>query len=291
MKYKILNNGVKMPILGLGVYQIWDQKQCEETVINAINNGYRLIDTAEMYANEEAVGNAIKKSGVDRKELFITTKVWIPDDYYHYYERVLEVVQNSLRKLQTEYIDLVLIHNSYGDYHSAWRALEYLYEKGVVKAIGVSNFMSDKLVDLCLTSKIKPMVNQIEMNPFYQRHDDQVWADKYNVALESWASFGEANPELFNNKVLKRIAEQHIKTVPQIILRWLIQRDVIVIPKSVHENRLIENMNVFDFTLSEKEMEEIKNIDTKKPIFFDMHDPDAVEKLIGFRKWLEKNGR
>ena len=286
MKYVTLNNGLKMPILGLGVYQIWDLQQCEDTVATAIKHGYRLIDTAEVYLNEEAVGRGIKKSGVDRSELFITTKVWPAEDSYRYYEHVIESVHTSLKKLQTDYLDLVLIHNSCGDYHSAWKALEYLHNKGLIKSIGVSNFMTDKLVDLCLTARIKPAINQIEINPFYQRWDDDQWANKYNVVLESWASFGEGNAELLNNEVLKAIAEKHNKTIHQIILRWLIQRGIVVIPKTIHEERLIQNFDVFNFKLSDEEMQNIKNIDKNTSLFFNMHNPETVEWLTGFRKLL-----
>lgn len=276
MKYVTFSNGVEMPILGLGVYDFWDLNQCEETVLKAIQHGYRLIDTAEMYRNEEAVGNAILKSGIDRKEMFITTKVWFTDDYYHYYEKVINTVNESLKKLQTDYIDLVLLHSSFSDYYSGWRALEDLYNQGKIRAIGVSNFPVDKLMDLTFTAKISPMINQIEMHPLYQRWEIQEWSDKFNIVTESWASLARANKTVFNDPTLLAIAKEHNKTVAQVILRWLIQRGVVVIPKSVHEDRLIENFDVFDFELTEANMSDIAKLDQNWPLFWNMDAPETT---------------
>lgn len=279
MKYKTLSNGVKMPMLGLGVYQITDLKLCEQTVINAIKHGYRLIDTAEVYFNEEAVGQGIKKSGIDRSELFITTKVWFGGDCY---DRTIKTVHESLQKLQTNYIDLVLVHSPSGDYYKTWKALEDLYKQGIIRAIGVSNFSPSRLVDLCLNAEIKPMINQIEMHPFYQRYQDEVWDKKYNVAVESWGSFAEGKNDMFNNPVLLSIANKHNKSIAQVILRWLLQRDVIVIPKTVNENRLVENMNVFDFELDSDDLNSIATLDENRTLFFDSQEPQAIERLYYF---------
>ena len=279
MIYKTLSNGVKMPMLGLGVYQMRDLQQCEDIVATAIKHGYRLIDTAEVYFNEEAVGRGIKKSGVDRSELFITTKVWFGGDCY---DRTIKTVQESLEKLQTDYLDLVLIHSPSGDYYRSWQALEDLYKKGIIKAIGVSNFAPARLVDLCLNTEIRPMINQIEMHPFYQRTQDELWDTKYGVALESWGSFVEGKNDVFNNPILVEIAEKHHKTVAQVILRWLLQRDVVVIPKTVHENRLIENLNVFDFELDYEDLISIATLDENHTFFFNSQEPRAIERLFYF---------
>lgn len=280
MKYKTLNNGVNMPIIGFGVYQIWDLQQCENSVIQAIKNGYRMIDTALVYKNEIAVGNGIKKSKIDRKDIFITTKVWYGPDGYN---TTKETIKNSIKNLQTDYIDLVLIHQPYGDYYGSWKALEELYNQKVIRAIGVSNFSPERLVDLCMNSKIRPMVNQIEMHPFFQRDNEIEWAKKYNVAIESWASFAECKNDIFNNSTLLEIAKKHNKTTAQVILRWLTQKDVIVIPKTVTESRMIENISIFDFELSESEMEAIKKLDTNKTLFFDHASPEACEYLSSFK--------
>lgn len=281
MKYKTLNNGVKMPIIGFGVYQIWDLQLCENSVLKALEKGYRMIDTALVYQNEIAVGNAIKKSNIDRSEIFITTKVWYGSDGYNLTK---ETISNSLKYLQTDYIDLVLIHQPYGDYYGSWKALEELYEKKIIRAIGVSNFSSERLVDICLNSKIKPMVNQIEMHPFYQRDDLIEWAKKYDVAIESWASFAECKNDIFNNPILVSIAKKYNKTPAQIILKWLIQKDVIVIPKTVTESRMVENISIFDFDLSDQDMKEIKKIDTNTTLFFDHTKPESCEYIDSFRK-------
>lgn len=279
MIYKTLSNGVKMPMLGLGVYQIRDFQLCEDIVATAIKHGYRLIDTAEVYFNEEAVGKGIKKSGINRKELFITTKVWFGGDCY---DRTIKTVRESLKKLQTNYIDLVLIHSPSGDYYRSWKALEDLYKQGVIKAIGVSNFSPARLVDLCLNVEIKPMINQIEIHPFYQRTQDELWNSKYGVALESWSSFVEGKNDVFSNSILLDIAKKHNKTVAQIILRWLLQRNIIVIPKTIHEDRLIENFNVFDFELDQKDLLNIATLDENHSFFFNSQEPRAIERLFYF---------
>lgn len=279
MIYKTLNNGVKMPMLGLGVYQIRDLDECEHVVETAIKNGYRLIDTAEVYFNEEAVGRGIKKSGIDRKELFITTKVWFGGDCY---DRTIKTVKESLQKLQTDYLDLVLIHTPSGDYYRSWKALEDLYKQGIIRAIGVSNFAPARLVDLCLNAEIKPMINQIEMHPFYQRVEDELWDSKYDVALESWGSFVEGKNDVFSNVILKEIANKHNKTVAQVILKWLLQRGVVVIPKTVHEDRLVENMNVFDFELDIEDLINIATLDEKHSFFFNTQEPRAIERVFYF---------
>lgn len=273
MVYKKLYNGVMMPIIGYGVYQI-SKEECERCVLDALSVGYRHIDTAQSYFNEEEVGSAITKSGVPREEIFITTKIWI-DNYG--YEACKKSVEESLKKLKTDYIDLVLLHQPFSDYYGAWKALEELYEQGKIKAIGVSNFYSDRLVDICRFARIKPMVNQIETNPLNAQKEAHKWLDKYQVAHEAWAPLGEKRNGLFDNKVLNKIAKAHNKSVAQVILRWELQNDVIVIPKSTHKERMEENFNIFDFTLSDKEMEEINNIDTGNSLFFSHYDPKMVE--------------
>ena len=273
MEYKKLYNGVLMPKIGYGVYQI-SKEDCERCVLEALSVGYRHIDTAQSYFNEEEVGNAIKKSGIDRKEIFITTKIWI-DNYG--YDNCKKSVEESLKKLQTNYIDLVLLHQPFSDYYGAWKALEDLYEQGVIRAIGVSNFYPDRLVDICKFARIKPMVNQIETNPYNAQKQAHEWLNKYNVAHEAWAPLGEKRNGLFENETLNKIAKIHNKTVAQVILRWELQNDVIVIPKSTHKERMIENFNILDFELSDKEMEEINNLDTSNSLFFSHYDPKMVE--------------
>ena len=258
MKYVTLTNGIKMPIIGYGVYQV-SKDECERCVLDALEVGYRLIDTAQAYFNEEEVGKAIKKSGIKREDLFITSKVWIE----HYgYEECKKSVEESLKKLGLEYIDLMLLHQPFGDYHGAWRALEEMYETGKIKAIGVSNFYPDRLVDICSFARIKPMVNQIETHPLFQRDVDNEWMRKYNVQHEAWASFGEGRGGLFTNPTLEKIGNKYGKTPAQVMLRWAIQRDIIVLPKSTHKDRMIQNFNVFDFELSLDDMNEIKKLDT-----------------------------
>lgn len=281
MDYVSLSNGVKMPILGYGVYQV-SKDECERCVLDALKVGYRHIDTAQSYFNEEEVGNAIKKSGISRKEIFLTSKVWIE----HYgYEECKQSVLESLRKLQIDYIDLMLLHQPFGDTFGAWRALVELYNEGKLKAIGVSNFGSDRLVEFCLFNDMKPMVNQIETNPLCQQVEARKWLDKYSVVHESWAPFGEGRNGLFENEVLKNIGNKYNKTPAQVMLRWNIQRGVVVIPKSTHLERIKENFEVFDFELSQEDMQKIEKLDTQKSLFFSHYDPEMVE---WFAKMVEE---
>ena len=269
MEYKILSNGIQMPKIGFGVFQIEDEKICEQAVMDAIDVGYRHIDTAAAYLNEEAVGRAIKNSGVDREELFITTKLWIQD---HGEEKTKKAFQKSLDKLGLDYLDLYLIHKPYGDYYGAWRAMEDLYEEGLIKAIGVTSFRDERLQDLFLHNEIKPMVNQIETNVWYQQKDSEDFLKKEGIAHEAWAPFAEGNNDVFSNPVLKEIGKKYEKSVAQVMLRWLLQRDVMVIPKSVKKERMQENIDVFDFELSSKDMEAIAELDTGKSTILDDED-------------------
>lgn len=279
-----LNNGIEMPILGFGVFQIPDATECERCVIDAINTGYRLIDTAVSYMNEQAVGNAIKNCGIDRKELFITTKVWVQD---HGYENTKKSFQQSLDKLQTDYLDLYLIHQPYGNVHGTWRAMEELYEAGKIKAIGVANFQPDRLMDLIVFNKIPPAVNQIETHPFNQQISTQSFLIDNNVQIESWGPFAEGRNNIFRNEILMAIAKEYNRSVAQIILHWLVQRGIVVIPKSVRKERMKENFNIFDFELSADDNEKIKNLDTKTSLFFDHRDP-AMVKWMANRKLGEQ---
>ncbi len=271
-----LNNGVEMPILGFGVYQIHDLTLCEKCVNDAIRAGYRLIDTAASYMNEKAVGLGIKRSGVPREELFITTKLWIQDAGY---ERTKLAFQKSLQRLGLDYLDLYLIHQPFGDVYGSWRAMEELYREGKIKAIGVANFESDRLVDLLLHNEIIPAVNQVETNPFCQQIESTDVMEEYNVQIESWAPFAEGKNDIFHNRVLKSIGDKYHKSVAQVILRWLIQRNVVAIPKSVHVERIKENFDVFDFELSKENMESIKALDTKQSCFFSHRDPFMIAML------------
>ena len=274
MEYVKLNNGVKMPILGFGVYQI-PQSETKQAVLDAIKTGYRLIDTAQSYFNEKEVGDAIKECGVKREELFITSKVWI--DKYGY-ENCRKSVEESLKKLQTDYIDLMLLHQPFADYYGAYRALEDLYHEGKIRAIGVSNFYPDRLADICLFGrKVIPAVNQIETNPINQRTYDQEVMEKYGVKQEAWAPFGEGRNNMFTNPTLVEIGKKYNKSAAQVILRWLIQRGVIVVCKSTHLKRIQENFNVFDFKLSKDDMDKIKALDTGDSLFFNHQDPKMVE--------------
>jgi 2,5-diketo-D-gluconate reductase A len=276
-----LNNGVEMPILGFGVFQVTDLKDCEKSVLNAFDIGYRMIDTAASYMNEEAVGRAIKKSGLDRKELFITTKLWVQDTGY---ENTKKAFDRSLNKLQLDYLDLYLIHQPYGDVHGSWRAMEALYKAGKVKAIGVANFQPDRVMDLIVFGgKISPVINQIETHPFNQQQEVQKFLKDNNVQIQSWGSFAEGKNNIFKNELLVNLASKYNKSVAQIILRWLTQRGVIVIPKSVHKERMIENYDIFDFDLSAEDIESIKSLDTKTSLFFDHRDPEII-KWFGTRK-------
>ncbi len=271
-----LNNGVEIPIVGFGVFQMTNQEECERSVVDAIQIGYRLIDTAASYLNEEAVGRGIKKSGVPREELFITTKLWVQDASYEGAKRAFE---HSTKRLGVEYLDLFLIHQPYGDVYGAWRAMEELYEAGKVKAIGVSNFQPDRITDFVLHNKIVPMVNQIEVNPFDQQIDAQKLLKENKIQTEAWAPFAEGRNDIFKNEVLTTIAKKHDKSVAQVILRWLVQRDIVVLSKSVKKERITENFNVFDFELSEEDMNTIKTLDTKTSSFFDHRDPEWVKAL------------
>ena len=274
MKTIKLNNGVEMPILGYGVYQVPDYDECKKSVLTALEAGYRSIDTAQAYQNEEAVGDAIKESGIDRKELFITTKLWITDFGY---EAAKKAFKLSLEKLQLEYVDLYLLHQPFGDVHGAWKALEELYKERKIRAIGVSNFYPDRVMDLINFNEITPMVNQIETNPFYQRNEDHAFLVEEGVVHESWAPFAEGRGEFFNNEVLAGIGEKYGKSVAQITLRWMIQRDVVVIPKSVTPSRIKENIDVFDFELSQEDMDAIAALDKNESQFFSHRDPATVK--------------
>ena len=280
MNYIKLNNGIKMPILGFGVFQMTDAQECERSVVDAIQSGYRLIDTAASYLNEVAVGKAIKSSGVAREELFITTKLWIQKDGY---ESTMKAFGNSLKRLQLDYLDLYLIHQPYGDIYGEWQAMEELYKEGKVRAIGVANFHPDRLIDLMINNQIVPAINQIETNPFHQQIDTQKFLKENNVQIESWGPFAEGRNNIFHNEILLAIADKYNKTVAQIILRWLIQRGIIAIPKSVRKERMVENFKIFDFELNSEDMVTIVTLDTNKSMFFDHRDPEIVQWL-GNRK-------
>lgn len=276
METVTLSNGVKMPVLGYGVYQVTPE-ECERCVLDALAAGYRLLDTAQSYFNEEQVGSAIRRSGVPREEIFLTTKVWVE----HYgYEAAGDSVLESMRKLKTDYLDLVLLHQPYADYYGAYRALEELYEEGKIRAIGVSNFYPDRLVDLASFARIRPMVNQVEIHPYHQQQEAKHWMDKYGVQAEAWAPFGEGRGGLFRDSVLTEIGQKHGKTAAQVVLRWHLQRGVVVIPKSVRPERMRENIDVFDFALSAEEMERISALDQKQSAFFSHQDPNVVEWFV-----------
>lgn len=277
MQTVTLNNGVTMPILGFGVYQIPDAEECENAVYEALQIGYRLIDTAAGYMNEEAVGHAIQRSGVPREELFITTKLWIQDAGY---ESAKLAFAKSLQKLQVDYLDLYLIHQPFGDYYGAWRAMEELYKEGKIKAIGVSNFLPDRLMDLIVHNDILPAINQVETHPFHQQIDNATFMKEQGVQIQSWGPFAEGRNQMFSNELLTSIAEKHSKSVAQVILRWLVQRDVVVIPKSVRKERLAENFDIFSFELSREEMEQIATLDTRESLFLSYLDPE-IAKMLG----------
>lgn len=283
MDYVTLANGVKMPQLGYGVYQV-TKEECERCVLDALDVGYRAIDTAQSYFNEAEVGDALQKSGLKREEIFLTTKVWI--EHYGYEQAKASVLQ-SMEKLKTDYIDLVLLHQPFADYYGAYRALEDLYEEGKLRAIGVSNFYPDRLVDLASFARIKPMVNQIETHPLNQQIEAHEWLKKYGVIHEAWAPFGEGRGNMFTNPVLQKIGDKHNKTVAQVILRWQLQRGIVVIPKSTHKERMAQNLDVFDFTLTSEDMQAIAALDTKTSSFFSHQDPAMVEwfvKMVEERK-------
>ena len=276
MQKVVLNNGVEMPILGFGVFQVPDAEECETSVSEAIQVGYRLIDTAAAYGNEEAVGKAIKRSGVAREEIFVTTKLWIQDAGY---EGAKKAFERSLRNLQLDYLDLYLIHQPYGDVYGSWRAMEELYQAGQIRAIGVSNFQPDRIMDLIVYNEVIPAVNQIETHPFNQQIETQKFLQENNVQIESWGPFAEGKNNIFSNELLLSIAGKYQKTVAQVILRWLTQRGVIAIPKSVRKERIVENFNIFDFELSSEDMNAIATLDTKVSSFFDHRDPEMVKAL------------
>jgi 2,5-diketo-D-gluconate reductase A len=280
MKNITLNNGIEMPTLGFGVFQVKDLAECERSVVDAIESGYRLIDTAQSYENETAVGKAIKNSSVPREDLFITTKVWIQSEGYKGTKLAFEA---SLKKLQLDYLDLYLIHQPFGDVYGEWRAMEELYQEGKIKAIGVSNFQPDRLMDLIVHNEIVPAVNQIETHPFHQQVQAQQFLLENNVQIESWGPFAEGKNDLFSNKLLMSIGEKYNKSTAQVVLRWLSQRGVVAIPKSVRKERMEENINIFDFELSKDDMEAIKTLDTNASSFFDHRDP-AMVKWLGERE-------
>ncbi|WP_273401772.1 aldo/keto reductase [Traorella massiliensis] len=280
MEYVTLNNGIQMPILGYGVYQVKNE-ECERCVLDAIDAGYRLIDTAQSYGNEEAVGNAIKKCGVAREDLFITTKVWISNGGY---EKAKASLQESLKKLQSEYIDLVLIHQPFNDYYGTYRAMEEAYKEGWIRAIGVSNFYVDRLIDLYSFVEVKPAVNQIETHVFHQQKTAHEYMEKYNIQHESWGPFAEGRKDFFTNPVLVKIGEKYSKSAAQVALRYLIQNHVVVIPKSTHKERMIENINVFDFKLNDEDMKLISALDEKESLFFSHYDPKTVEMMVNLKR-------
>lgn len=285
MNYVTLANGVKMPQLGYGVYQV-TKEECKRCVLDALDVGYRAIDTAQSYFNEAEVGEAIAKSGIDRKEIFLTTKVWI--EHYGYENTKISVLK-SMEKLKTDYIDLVLLHQPFADYYGAYRALEDLYEEGKLRAIGVSNFYPDRLVDIASFARIKPMVNQIETHPLNQQIEGHEWLEKYGVIHEAWAPFGEGRGNMFTNPVLQEIGKKYDKTVAQVILRWQLQRGIVIIPKSTHKERMAQNLDVFDFTLTDEDMQDIAALDTKTSSFFSHQDPAIVEWFVKMEK--ERKGK
>jgi 2,5-diketo-D-gluconate reductase A len=271
-----LNNGLEMPVLGFGVFQMTDPAECERSVVDAIQTGYRLIDTAASYENEEAVGRGIKRGGVPREELFVTTKLWLADAGY---EKTKRAFDRSLRRLGLDYLDLYLIHQPYGDVYGAWRAMEELYREGRAKAIGVSNFHPDRVMDFLLHHEVPPAVDQIETHPFHQQVETQEFLRENNVQIESWGPFAEGKNNIFHNDVLKSIGGKYGKSVAQVILRWLTQRGVVAIPKSVRKERMAENFNVFDFRLDAEDMAAIAALDTGRSAFFDHRDPEVVKRL------------
>lgn len=279
MQRVLLHNGVEMPILGFGVFQVKDLAVCERSVIDAIETGYRLIDTAQSYGNEEAVGSAIKKSDVPREELFITTKLWIQSNGY---EGTKKAFEHSMKRLQLDYLDLYLIHQPFGDVYGEWSAMQDLYKEGKIRAIGVSNFQPDRLMDLIIHHEITPAVNQIETHPFHQQNDTQKFLQENKVQIQSWGPFAEGKNNLFHNELLGSIGKKYNKTIAQVVIGWLTQRGVVAIPKSVHKERIKQNFNSLDFELSTEDMEAIKTLDSNKSAFFDHRDP-AMVKWLGER--------
>lgn len=280
METVTLNNGIQMPVVGFGVFQIPDAQDCERCVIDAIQTGYRLIDTAASYMNEEAVGKGIRQGGVAREELFITTKLWVQDVGY---ERTQRAIDQSLRRLQVDYLDLYLIHQPFGDVHGAWRAMEEAYRQGKLRAIGVSNFQPDRLMDIQVFNEISPAVNQVEVNPFQQQIESAVFMNELGVQAQAWAPFAEGRNNLFQNEVLIDIGARHGKSVGQVVLRWLIQRGIAALAKSVRKERMAENLAVFDFQLDEADMARITTLDTGTSSFFSHRDP-AIVKWMAERR-------
>jgi diketogulonate reductase-like aldo/keto reductase len=280
MKNVILNTGVEMPVLGYGVYQISDLKECEKCVLDALEIGYRSIDTAAAYQNEEAVGKAIKESGIKREEIFLTTKLWISDTGY---ERTKRAFDRSVRKLRTDYLDLFLIHQPFGDIYGSWRAMEELVETGKVKAIGISNFHPDRVMDLIIHNRLIPAVNQIETHPFCQQKATHSFLKENSIQIESWGPFAEGRNNLFSNELLSGIAKNQNKSIAQVTLRWLLQRDVVIIPKTVSKARMKENFNIFDFELTNVEMNAIASLDKKTSLFFDHRNPAMVKQLSSYK--------
>lgn len=273
MEFITLNNGVKMPMLGFGVFQIPEHKDAVRAVNDALETGYRLIDTAAAYFNEEAVGEAISQSGIKRSELFITTKLWVQD---HGYDNTLRAFDTSMKKLKLDILDLYLIHKPYGDYYGSWRAMERLYREGRIRAIGVTSFWNERLADLFTHNEIKPAVNQIETNVWLQQQEAHDFMVKHNIVHEAWSPFAEGNNNVFKNEILEQIARKHNKTTAQIMLRWLIQRNIPVIPKSSHKDRIISNFDIFDFKLDEEDLLSILKLDTKKSTIYDEMNPDIA---------------
>jgi 2,5-diketo-D-gluconate reductase A len=275
MEFVSLNNNIKMPVLGYGVYQVTPD-ECERCVLDAISVGYRSIDTAQGYRNEEGVGSAINKCGVPREELFITTKIWISNGGY---EKAKVSIEESLKKLQSDYIDLMLIHQPFNDYYGTYRAMTEALSEGKIRAIGVSNFYPDRLIDFCKFNKVIPAVNQVETHPFHQQKDAHEIMEKYGVQHESWGPFAEGRKNMFSNPTIKAIGEKYGKSVAQVILRFLIQNNIVVIPKSTHKERMVENFDVFDFSLTAEDRETIEGLDEKESAFFSHYDPQTVEFL------------
>lgn len=280
MNHVTLNNGIKMPILGFGVFQIADQKECERSVVDAIEAGYRLIDTAASYKNEEAVGRALRACGVPREELFVTTKMWVEDAGY---ERTLKAIDKSMQRLQLDYLDLYLIHQPFGDVHGSWRAMEQAYKAGKLRAIGVSNFHPDRLMDIKVFNEIAPAVNQIEMNPFHQQDESVNFMRDNGVQPEAWAPFAEGRNNLFTNEILVGIGKKYGKSVGQVVLRWLVQREIVTLAKSVRKERMVENLDVFDFQLDAADVARIATLETGQSSFFSHRDP-AMVKWMSERK-------
>lgn len=273
-----LNDGNEMPQVGFGVFQIPNHLEARSTVEAALSNGYRLIDTAEAYNNQLAIGEAIRRSSTKREDIFLTTKLWVSNFTY---EKAKQAIDHDLQELKTDYIDLFLLHQAYGDVAGAWRAMEEAQKAGKIKSLGVSNFWPAQLKNLELMMNVKPVVNQIEVNPWFQRTQEVEWNQKEDVAVEAWAPFAEGKNGIFTNKLLRQIGEKYGKTPGQVILRWLLQRNIILIPKSVHVNRQKENITLFDFELSMEDMNLISTLDRNKSQFFDHHDPDTIEQIFG----------